>query len=119
MTKINEIMEPNAYYCREQDTVGEVLTILAEKKVSGVPVVNEKMQVVGFISDGDIMDFISRKRTYMMDFHGAVMVGYGNDNFDSKLHELLRLNVMSNDTLRFAMEEDGLSVAYTFARKAE
>ena len=120
MTKINQIMEPDAYYCPETATVGEVLHILAEKKVSGVPIVNEKMQVVGFISDGDIMDFISRKRTYMMDFHGSVMVGYSNDNFDTKLKELLRINVMELATTRVISvetDDDIVRVADILARK--
>lgn len=120
MVTISQIMEHDAYYCHKTATVGDVLKILAEKKVSGVPVVDEQMKVVGFISDGDIMDFVSRKRTYMMDFHGMVTVGYGNDNFDSKLKDMLRLNVMELATTRVISveaDDDIVRVADILARK--
>jgi len=50
---------------------------------------------------------------------GSVLVLNTVNVENGLVEELLTLNVMSNDTLRFAMEGDGLSVAYTFARKAE
>lgn len=50
---------------------------------------------------------------------GSVLVLNTVNMENGLVEELLRLSVMSNDTLSFAMEEDGLSVAYTFARKAE
>lgn len=50
---------------------------------------------------------------------GSVLVLNAVNVENGLVEELLTLNVMSNDTLRFAMEEDGLTIAYTFARKAE
>ena len=45
-------------------TVMEVMNTLIKKKISGGPVVNDKKELIGIISEGDCMKQISNSRYY-------------------------------------------------------
>jgi CBS domain-containing protein len=49
---------------RPDQSVLEVMSILIKKKISGGPVVNDKYELVGIISEGDCMKQISESRYY-------------------------------------------------------
>jgi len=51
MQTAKEIMTKPALSARGTDTMKEVLELLAEKRISGVPVVDEDEKVIGVISD--------------------------------------------------------------------
>ena len=59
--KVNEIMKTDVYTVSDEATIKDVLQALVDRKTSGVPIINAKQQVVGFISDGDIMKFIAKQ----------------------------------------------------------
>jgi len=63
MARIAEIMEKDVYTCRADATVGDVIRQLADAHVAGVPIVDAEGRLVGYITDGDIMRYVSRKRT--------------------------------------------------------
>jgi CBS domain-containing protein len=66
----NENITVADYMCRNlitfrpEQSVMEVMGILIKKKISGGPVVNEKYELVGIISEGDCMKQISESRYY-------------------------------------------------------
>ena len=49
---------------RPDQSVMEVMSILIKKKISGGPVVNDKYELVGIISEGDCIKQISESRYY-------------------------------------------------------
>lgn len=100
MAKIKEIMETDAYLCHFSATVGEVLEHLAVKKVSGVPVVDDQKKVVGFISDGDIMKYIAKKKPRIINWVDHMPVLYDNESLEEKLAGLLNKSVMDLATRR-------------------
>jgi CBS domain-containing protein len=55
MTKIEEAMEKEVIKFQPEDRIVEVAQSLRENKISGAPVVDKNGQVVGIISEGDIM----------------------------------------------------------------
>ncbi len=57
MQTAKDIMTAPALSVTGDQTVREVLEMLAEKKISGFPVVNEENQVIGIISDTDIIRY--------------------------------------------------------------
>lgn len=50
-----DIMEKNVVTIKEDESVEEVARLLIEKGISGVPVVDEKDNLKGIISDGDLI----------------------------------------------------------------
>ncbi len=53
---VEEVMSPMPYVIKPQDTVGEVMRMLAEAEVRHFPVV-EQETLVGIISDRDVREF--------------------------------------------------------------
>ena len=62
--KVSDYMTRNLITFRAEQTVLEVMDTLIKKKISGGPVVNEKYELIGIISEGDCMKQISESRYY-------------------------------------------------------
>ncbi len=53
--KVREIMQADVITAKPDTTVGELADILAQNKISGVPVVDEQGRVLGMVSEADII----------------------------------------------------------------
>ncbi len=62
--KVSDYMSRNLTTFRPSQSVMEVMEILVKKNISGGPVVNERNELVGIISEGDCMKQISESRYY-------------------------------------------------------
>lgn len=91
---VNLAMNSEPYYVHSTDSIRSVAQILASNKTSGVPIVDNKNKVVGFVSDGDIMKYIGRNDAAILD--GSLMLYRIPDDqsFVGRVAELLDLNVM-------------------------
>ena len=89
---IGDIMERDAYTCRYDQDLGEVVALFNELGTSGLVVIDEDRHVVGFISDGDIMKAVAAQKTRSI-FGGGYsnMVLYDNESFEEKARALLFL----------------------------
>ena len=87
-------MNRDPYYVQDTATIREVAQILADKKTSGVPVVDANKKVVGFISDGDIMKYIGRSDAAILDATCMLYSVQDNENFVQRVANLIDLNVM-------------------------
>ncbi|NJN76444.1 MAG: CBS domain-containing protein [Synechococcaceae cyanobacterium RL_1_2] len=55
MKTVADIMTPNPFTVKPSDSLNEAIKLIAEKRVSGLPVIDEKGQLVGVISETDLM----------------------------------------------------------------
>ncbi len=55
MITVEEAMQENVIKFKDVDTITYVSSVLREKKISGAPIVDEDNEVIGIISEGDIM----------------------------------------------------------------
>lgn len=62
--KVSDYMSTKLITFRPDQSVMEVMSTLIKKKISGGPVVNEKNELVGIISEGDCMKQVSNSRYY-------------------------------------------------------
>jgi len=60
--KVSDYMSRSLTTFRPEQSVLEVMNTLIKKKISGGPVVNDKNELVGIISEGDCMKQISSSR---------------------------------------------------------
>ena len=97
---ISKIMETDVYTANENDTIADVLKILVDKRTSGLPIINDNREIVGFISDGDIMKFIAKQDPRIIDMTSFITVWYDIESFDQKLGDLLKINVMELATTK-------------------
>jgi acetoin utilization protein AcuB len=56
--KIEEIMSRNLLTISSNATIGQAAELMLEQKVSGLPVVDEKKQLVGIITESDIFRMV-------------------------------------------------------------
>lgn len=91
----HEIMISPIYKVKETDTVRSVIERFLEHRISGVPVVNERNEIVAFVSDGDIMRYIGKHEDLVVDsyYYSAVLKG-DDEQFEERAESLLRLNVL-------------------------
>lgn len=50
-----DIMTSNVITVGPEDTVEEVVKVLLDNKISGVPVINKDKEVIGIVSEGDLL----------------------------------------------------------------
>lgn len=56
--KIGELMSSNPATISAEATIGEAARLMLEKKISGLPVVDQARQVVGIITESDIFRMV-------------------------------------------------------------
>jgi CBS domain-containing protein len=62
--KVSDYMTTHLITFRPDQSVMEVMNTLIRKRISGGPVVNEKNELIGIISEGDCIKQISNSRYY-------------------------------------------------------
>ena len=55
MFKIEDIMTKDVITVNKETTIKEAIRIIVENNITGLPVVDKKMQLVGIISEKDVM----------------------------------------------------------------
>jgi CBS domain-containing protein len=91
----HEMMIGQVYKVKENDTVRSVIEKFIEHRISGLPIVNDRNQIVAYISDGDIMRYIGRHDDLVVDsFYYAFVIKGDNEEFEDRTKRLLNLNVL-------------------------
>jgi CBS domain-containing protein len=62
--KVKEIMTRNVITVQEDDSVLEVAQVFKTKKVAGAPVLNEREELVGVVSEADILKLLDTYHWY-------------------------------------------------------
>jgi CBS domain-containing protein len=94
--KAHEFMIRQVYKVKEYDTVRTFIEKCIEHRISGMPVINDRNEIVAYLSDGDIMRYIGKHQDLIMDSFFQVNVIKGDeDEFDERTRRLLNLNVMA------------------------
>ena len=91
-TGIALLMEKTPFVVKGAMPVGEVMHELVNRKVSGMPVVDDSGAPIGFISDGDIMRYLSECHPAITSSY-SLMEAANSQTFDEKLKELVALPV--------------------------
>jgi DHA2 family lincomycin resistance protein-like MFS transporter len=92
ISDLSRIMKTEVFALAETDRVVDALRLLVSQGISGAPVVGPSGNVVGFVSDGDVM-------RYLRDQHPAFKNAWsfvaesGNDDFNETLAKVLNLPI--------------------------
>lgn len=90
--KLESIMKKDVYTVKENDNLLTALSLISEKHISGVPVINNSGKLTGFISDGDIMRYLAKAHPLFVNAYSLALLGTEN-GFDEKLKDLMNLKV--------------------------
>ena len=88
-TPVSSIMIEEPFTCTQDCTISDVVRMLAENEVSSMPVIDERNQVVGFISDGDVMGAIAQHRAHTIFTGGdASMLYFDDQSLEQRIEDL-------------------------------
>ncbi|MDR6997592.1 CBS domain-containing protein [Neobacillus niacini] len=91
----HEIMINQVHKVKETDTVRSVIEKFIEHGISGLPIVNDRNALVGYVSDGDILRYIGKHEDRIVDsFYYAFVIKGDNEEFEEREQRILSLNVM-------------------------
>ena len=109
--KVSDYMTTKLITFRPEQSVLEVMNTLIKNKISGGPVVNEKNELLGIISEGDCMKQISESRYYNMpmdDIKVAQHMASEVETIDGNMNVFDAANKFVNSKRRrFPIVEDG------------
>ena len=71
--KVKDYMSTNPITFKPEQSVEEVIETLIKHRISGGPVVNDKNELVGIISEGDCIKQISESRYYNMPLNDSAI----------------------------------------------
>lgn len=119
--KAEQIMKKQVIKVKEDASVRFVLEKFIENGISGVPVVNDGNEIVGYISDGDIMRFIGKHKENILNAFYYVTVLQGDDDeFEDRARKILDYNVMNvakKTVYTVNWDEDMEKIAYILGKK--
>ncbi|WP_127530223.1 CBS domain-containing protein [Paenibacillus kobensis] len=118
--KAMDIMNRQVYKVKENDTVRSVIEKFIDHSISGLPIVNDRNEIVGYISDGDIMRFIGKKSDRVVGNFYYIAVVRDPELMEDKVQQILDLNVLviaKRKVITANWDEDIDLVAATLGKK--
>ncbi len=105
---LSALMKTDVYTLREDQTALDALRLFGKYGISGVPVLNAKDDVVGFVSDGDIIATLSRQIPSFTSFY-AVTINANAQEFSEKMNALTETtlqDVMTRNVITVHIDDD-------------
>lgn len=105
---VKEIMNRDVITVTEENTVEDVIKLLLEHNISGVPVINEEKKVVGIVTEGDI---IFRSKKLQIPTYFTILDSYifleSTKNFKNDLKKMVAYKVTDVMTKKvFTVEQE-------------
>jgi CBS domain-containing protein len=88
--KISEIMIRNVYTVKPTDTVKKAALILYAHRITGVPVVNDENEVIGIISEKDILKAMYPEAS---EFHQQPLSNMDFEEMEDRYKDVARMKV--------------------------
>ena len=89
-----DIMISQVYKVKESERVKAVIEKFSDHRISGLPIVNERNEIIAYISDGDIMRYIGKKIMTLDFYNFATIYEMDKEYFELRSKSILNLNVM-------------------------
>jgi CBS domain-containing protein len=110
---VKDVMIKNPVTLNANKTIGDAVEIFAHRGVGSLPLVNESGELVGFLSDGDIIDYVVRNVRRRNNQLNHIRSWYQIDCFGQYLKEVVThpvyncstqnvITVDENDTIKDA-----------------
>ncbi len=108
--RVGDIMNKQADFVLDTATIRQALKIFATTETSGIPIVDGKGSVVGFISDGDIMKYLGTEDAAFVNTSLNIYRVIDNEKIQESVYELLKLNVMRIATKKAITVDESMSL---------
>ena len=100
----------------QKTSIVDILKLLVENHIDGVPVVDNYNKLIGIVSDGDIIRYLSPKEELFLDFVYTILVDEGerdkvcvtekiNKTVANMMHQKHLYTVKEDDTFENAIQD--------------
>lgn len=103
--KVRDFMITKVFTVKPSNTVKELLNILNSNRIGGVPVVDEKGNLVGMISDGDVLRYLAPNPLGIAGLVYIIEDGEFEDVLQEKLDTPLK-DIMTKRNLLFVSPDE-------------
>ena len=90
--KVREFMIKDVISARPNDPIKDVMNTFVEKKIGGLPVVDETGKLLGMVTDGDVLRAIKPRDLQIYDFFAFIMY-VEKQELENLLNEMVELEV--------------------------
>jgi ACDE family multidrug resistance protein len=112
--KVKDFMVQDVISVNQNTSIRDILKLLVENRIDGVPVVDNCNKLIGIVSDGDIIRYLSPKEEFFLDFVYTILVDEGeteqsvvtekiNKTVANMMHQKHLYTVKENDTFENAI----------------
>lgn len=104
--QVRDVMIRKVFTVKPTDTVKDLLVILHRNRIGGVPVVNDEDHLIGMISDGDVLRYLSPNP---VGFAGLVYIiehGKMEDVLREKLQTQVKEIMIKRNILQVSPDDD-------------
>ncbi len=113
LTPLQQIMQRDVYTVHQNASYLDALRFLSEKKISGAPAVDDSGDLVGFISDGDILRHLASEHSPFVN-----EAAFGKTDFNDKLASVMSLRISEiavKNVITVDVSDDLSEVCYKLA----
>jgi predicted MFS family arabinose efflux permease/predicted transcriptional regulator len=105
--KVRDFMVQNVIRVNQNTPIIDILRLLVENRIDGVPVVDNDNKLIGIVSDGDIIRYLSPKEELFLDFVYTILVDERGEQsvFTEKINKTVA-NMMHQKHLYTVKEDD-------------
>ncbi|MBN6205687.1 CBS domain-containing protein [Ralstonia pickettii] len=114
--QVKDFMITEIFTVKPTNTIKDLLTILHSNRIGGVPVINDDGNLMGMISDGDILRYLSPKPIGFADLVYIIEDGEMEDVLREKLQTKVK-EIMTKRNILYASPEDDFETAIRLLSK--
>lgn len=115
---VSDIMNEAPAMLSSSATIRDAIVLLNKADTSGIPLVDQENQVVGFLSDGDILKYLARQESSQSDGVNYVVL-LESESFQRRIKAVYDLNVMQLATRSVVSVDAGDNAEKAFKTLSE
>lgn len=91
--KVKDFMVRDVISVRPNSSIKDVMTTFVEKKIGGVPIVDENGKLLGIVTDGDILRAIKPIDRRIQDYFSFITY-IAEEDLDERLDEMAKVDII-------------------------
>lgn len=105
-----DAMNTNPHYVGTDETMAQVVKLMAENDTSAIPIIDDDGRLRGIITDGDIAGYLGSNDITLFDPQFNVFQFLDNSSLSERMKDLYNLNVMSLATKHVVSIDESTSL---------
>jgi len=119
--KVKELMSSNVITIKKDTTIEEIAHILTENNISGVPVINDNNEILGMVSQKDLLyKDVQPRFPAVVELLGGLIFLKGVKHYNEELKKLVAMkaeDIMTRNVITVGEEDEVEAIAEIMVEK--